>query len=172
MPCQAPTPTSRTRPLMAPDRILPFSTPPSHSLAALQSLQKSIASFAAASYPSLITSVGSEVRENRVRVGASDVQQATEILHNQFGSGAPITVQYQPVSRPRRSGRERVTGPIRAGDVVRLLDGPNSPAKEKLVGSLCTNAFGAFDKVNNKQTGQVKTRMFVLTASHCIENGP
>ncbi|HEX5376365.1 MAG TPA: DUF6531 domain-containing protein [Solirubrobacterales bacterium] len=154
--------------IIQPERITSFPAQPGYSLTELQALQGEVVALAQSSQPGLFTGASVDVKANNVMVGASNVGQATTLLQNSLGTNAPITVTYQATARPRRDSRERVSGPIRAGDLIRLLDRTNGPASPKLVGSPCTAAFGAFDKVNSPTTGQSIMRMFVLSAGHCM----
>jgi YD repeat-containing protein len=154
--------------LIAPDRVRGFSSPPSHSLAALNALQGQINGLRASS-PNLITKVSVDVQENRVAVGASDVGQAKYLLDQSFGVSAPIAVTFQ-LPMPKRSGRERAAGPMRAGDWMILQDNPKGqvPEAQQEKGLACTANFGAFDRFKSPQTGTDTYAMFVLGAGHCL----
>jgi streptogramin lyase len=150
--------------LIEPDRVRGFSSPPSHSLAALATLQGQIAD-TRTSAPNLITSVSIDLKANRVSVGATDVGQAEDLLDSTLGESAPADVSYQP-PMPRRSGREQAEGPMRAGDWMQLNDRPSG-----LQFYPCTANFGAFATVKSPQTGELIKAMFVLGAGHCLELG-
>jgi YD repeat-containing protein len=150
-------------------RMAGFPTVPQYSLAALESLRSQVSTFAASSQPRVISEARIDVKANKVNVGASNVSQATSQLNGAFGSGAPLIVTYQPNARDRKAGRERIEGPMRAGDLLRLLDRENGPVKEPELGSECTGAFGAFAQAKSPTTGQPVKRMFVLTAGHCMD---
>ncbi len=156
--------------LPAPARIYTFQATPANSLSGLRSLQSQVATLATGSQPGLITDAAIDVQASKVVVGSSNVGQATSLLASNFGASAPLAVTFQAVARPRREGRERVSGPIKAGDWIRLLDNATGSVKEKLVGSECTAAVGAFDQAQSPQGVPLK-RMFVLTAGHCMEAG-
>ncbi len=157
--------------LIAPERVVAALGIPTHSLANLNSLQQQIITAAATNQPGLITGADVDVQANNVRVGASNVGQAIGFLQGIFGSTAPITVNYQPATMPLQSGRERSSGQIRAGDLIRLQDRPNGEVKPILIGSECTANFGAFDQAKIKGTDRTFKRMFLLSASHCMELG-
>jgi hypothetical protein len=160
----------RSAGLMTPDRIAPYPEVPMHTFSELRSLQGEIASLAGSSQPGLITGAEVNLQDNRVDVGASNVGETTSLLEESFGASAPIDVTYQATARPRRDSRERIEGPIRAGDLIRLNDREGGSVDEKLTGSVCTAGFGAFDQATSN-TNTIIKRMFVLTAGHCMVIG-
>lgn len=152
----------------APDRVRAFASAPSFSLATLISLQNNITNLARSNGSTGINSVSVAVEANRVTVATSDVEGTTAFLNKELGATAPFTVTYVSSPPPHRDSRERIEGPIRAGDLIRLNDREDGPVKEKLIGTICTAAFGAFDNVKAKSTGQTLKAMFVLSAGHCF----
>jgi YD repeat-containing protein len=160
--------------LMAgPERIIGFAKPPQHTLASLESLRGQV-SAAAAGYPAgLINRIRVDVVSNSIKVGASDVAQAQGHIHNSFGFQAPITVSFNRHGPESKTGRQRTTGAIRAGDELMqkywIVD-PEDPDEEEFDGP-CTAGFGAFERAKKPGTGDPVLRLFALTAGHCAGIG-
>jgi YD repeat-containing protein len=145
--------------LAAPMRVTGFSVLPTNSLSQLESLAAQVEAFAV-SHPELpIATTGTDMKANRVSVGAGNVAQVTNSLTAMFGAGAPISVSYAPMPGPR-AGRERIYGPIRAGD--------RFAGDDHWEGFFCTANFGAWDKGVKPGNGQPVTRYFMLAAGHCV----
>ncbi len=150
--------------LVPSDRLRAFPSQPQHTLNALESLQVGIAEHSGTA--GIVTRVGIDVKGNAVSVGATNPTQAQSILSGTYGAQAPITA-YADSFRiaPRR--RDRLTGPVKAGD---LLRGEPVPANEEVNG--CTTGFGAWDTAGtNPATGSPSYRHFILTAGHCFKEG-
>jgi YD repeat-containing protein len=147
--------------LSVPGRVSGFSTPPAHSLSGLESLEASVLAFGYTLSPGLVSTVGVNVRDNRLDVGTVDVNQTTAHIANQFGPQAPIHVYYQP-SLPEPRNRKRDEGSVRAGDYV---------TSDYLGGPGCTAGFGAWENGTKPGSGQTVHRLFLLVAGHCIQPG-
>jgi len=106
------------------------------------------------------------VPSNTIRVGASNVSQAQSFLQASFGAQAPISVHFDPTGLERKDSRQRIVGPIRAGDELMMFYPKEEPDEAFFFGP-CTSAFGAFERAKNAVTGQSVLRMFALTAGHC-----
>jgi hypothetical protein len=87
-------------------------------------------------------------------------------LQGSFGAGSPISVHLDRTGRELKDGRQRIKGPIRAGDEFMMIYPEEEPG-EPLEYGPCTAAFGAFERAKNPETGKSTLRMFVLTAGHC-----
>lgn len=149
--------------MVEPERVTAFPAPPSHTLVYLESLQSQISS-KAATYPSgLIKSIRIDIEKNLISVGAYPVSQAQSLLQNDFGNQAPISVHHQLTFRKKKIGRERIEGKVRAGDEI------ISKYNEFPESGPCTASFGAFQIGEKPATGERVSRMFVLTAGHCVE---
>jgi hypothetical protein len=107
-----------------------------------------------------------DLASNMIRVGASDVSQAENLLKASFGAQAPISVHFDPTGIERKDSRQRIGGQIRAGDELMMFYPKETPSEELVYGP-CTAAFGAFESAKNPKTGKRVLRKFVLTAGHC-----
>ncbi len=112
----------------------------------------------------LVVDVKFDESGRAVRVGTPSVAQVEGILHQMFGSNAPIVVEYETADGSLLGGRWRNEGRMRAGDGIftKHFDAENvyQGIHE------CTAAFGAKDKAGESH-GQPRWRLFVLTAGHC-----
>lgn len=143
--------------LMAPEgRVKAFLAQPAHPLASLDLLQSSISDAGSAAGP--ITRVGVDVEHNTVSVGALDRSQVEQSLDSMFGAQAPINVYSDSQGIAPRS-RERYTGDLKAGDLVR-----SEPPEG------CTAGFGAWDRAGTAPTGSTIFRHFLLLAGHCFKD--
>jgi tripartite motif-containing protein 71 len=150
--------------LAAPDRIVPFTLPPQNSMTALNTLLGQVRTSIQSYPPNVASRAGVDVEANRVSVTASNVSQAQSLLTAAYGSGAPIQVaQGDPLQA--RGDRERVNGPMLAGDRVWTKE-PNGEEWG------CSAGFGAFDYSRNPTTNANVLRMFFLLAAHCAEEVP
>jgi sugar lactone lactonase YvrE len=158
--------------LLAAERIVPFSTPPDHSITALRNLRSEVGSYRAthSSISKLITTNGIETSGNVLSVGATDVSAVSAALQSAFGSGAPVSVSAGSRLVPR-TGRFRASGPLQGGDGISSLynhsceDGTG----DHDCAVTCTAAFGAKDAVTKKPNGEYINAYFTLTAGHCFE---
>ena len=144
--------------LLAPARIAAFTEPPAHPLQELEGIESAIRNS-----PSMnISRVGIDIKNNRVSVGAGNVNQVTNELAALLGSGAPFAVYYEPEALQPRSGRERNSGYIAAGDWL------SSP----YFGSIgCTAGYGAWENSPAKPNGEVVHKLFLLDVAHCFIEG-
>jgi sugar lactone lactonase YvrE len=159
--------------LMAPSRIAPFPTPPTHSLPSLETLVESIddASNTNQVLANDITVLGVDEASNLVEVGATETSPVEAELHALFGASAPIYVRHEssiidsppPVFPGASRGRDHDSGRIYAGD---RIFGHKSGAYTE-----CTAGFGAWEDRGKKSNGQPIRARFLLTAGHCSDLG-
>ncbi|MGN6814974.1 MAG: hypothetical protein ACTHK3_02675, partial [Solirubrobacterales bacterium] len=145
--------------LIAPNRIHPFPSFPTHSLSSLESLERSVLADAG-SIPGLVD-VQINVEQNRVDVGATNVAEVTQQLEALFGS-EPIHVYLQSEAATFKSTSAwgEPTGAVKAAT---RLWGRGSTA--------CSAGFGAWDKGGQNPDGSAIYRRFLLTAGHCYLSG-
>jgi tripartite motif-containing protein 71 len=148
--------------LLAPTRLVAFPSIPQYALTQLENVEAQVNTIADENPELPITTVSVDVKSNKVSVGASDVQQVTDYLTSALGSAAPFTVFYNARTPSPRAGRERIDGPIQAGD--RFTD-DWMPATY-----YCTSGFGAFEFAKRPSDGARVERDFMLTAGHCTRD--
>ncbi len=153
--------------LLAPSRVEPFETQPQFSLVFLRGLIGSVAQriVSSPSIRQLVTQYGVDVEGNSVAVGATDASGVEAFLQGEFGTGAPITVNYDP-AKPQRSNEIRLRSKdnrLFAGDALQVEEG------EYL--TECTTNFGASEQIGSKPTGEAIFAHFALTAGHCFQEG-
>jgi YD repeat-containing protein len=148
-------------PLVAEDRIVAFTASQNRSLSNLRQLMAQVNSAwdTNAALEASLLEVGVDPAADLVRVGASDVNQATTTLNSLFGSSAPIAVEkVTPV--------KTLSGRIEAGEnlYVKRYNGDESILED----GFCTAGFGAFDKVTRDDGGTDRVQ-YLLTSGHCSE---
>jgi hypothetical protein len=144
----------------AKDRLQVFGAPESLPVKSLveKEEQVSTALESTAALRTLVTEVWIDYAANSVKVGATDVPQATQGLQQVLGNLNGISVVSQPVRSSYSSGRNRTTGRMLAGDRLVIKESDIS----------CTAGFGAYEKRNQKSNGEPITVPFFLTAGHCF----
>lgn len=150
--------------LVAGDRLMPFVDAPLNSMTQLESLAEQVWSNIESFPPNVANRASIDVKANRVSVVASNVSQAQSLLMSEFGSDAPLEVAVGEPLQPR-GDRERVNGPMLAGDRVWTKE-PNGEEWG------CSAGVGAYDYGTNPITQAVVLRMFFLLAAHCAEEVP
>jgi YD repeat-containing protein len=113
-----------------------------------------------------IVSVSTTEAGRVVHVGTPNVAQVESTLHQMFGAGAPIEVEYETSDGELLGGRYRNEGRMRAGDAIMARAYTSGTPYEHKGNETCTAGFGAKDKAGESQ-GQPLWRLFVLTAGHC-----
>lgn len=163
----------------APERIRPFETLPSNSLATLETLEGTVLAIAGNAPSGAISNVGIDLKSNRVQVGANDLTQATNLLAGQL-AGQPYTVSYQPAEQPSgvagaasMQGRVHDYGSIKAGDLITSMSYEKDNIErrkkgEKLPNEGCTAGFGAWEN-GQQPNGNSVHRLFLLSVWHCFE---
>ena len=146
-------------PLIAPDRLRVFPSPPKTARVDLDKLDSEIDQewMSNSALTPLITETSVSEEKDTVEVGAANVSQVAATLAQVFGAQAPITVIYQPEQPESLSSRFQTSGRILAGD--NILN----------VHEACSAGFGAFEKRIDKITQKLITAHFLLTAGHCFD---
>ncbi|HEU4502878.1 MAG TPA: trypsin-like serine protease, partial [Nitrospira sp.] len=142
-------------PFLPSDRIQAFQASPGHSLGTLEALATDLRS-RRINEPA-ITEVVVNSRTNAVDVGASNVPLVQSAVNGWYGQSAPISVRYLANADEPKDVRERLSGPMRAGD--RVVDDHWQ----------CTLGFGARESTGEKSNGEAVVLYFGLTAAHCFE---
>jgi hypothetical protein len=147
--------------LSAANRVAGYPSSPNDSIAELTNLQMTIAEQDSTTGPlaGLITRVGIDLANNRVKVGSLNAGQVEAGLHSAYGSNAPI-VAYADQSEPLE-GHFTDDGPVQPGIAVGFAE-ENKP-------NYCTAGFAAKEKTSkiNQATGQPFVERFLLIAGHC-----
>ena len=111
-------------------------------------------------FGSHVTELELDEQANSVKVGATSPALVETLIGQIVGSSAPVTVYLQPDLPERRSGRNRASGRMMAGD--RIFSDQITVYRE------CTAGFGAWeDRGTKKPNGEDLRARFVLTAGHC-----
>ncbi|MGN6258329.1 MAG: virginiamycin B lyase family protein [Solirubrobacterales bacterium] len=146
--------------LAAPSRIVGFSSPPTWTVASIEANAESIQTYAI-SHPAMqqnVSAVEFVPATNKVRVEAANVSAAEAEVSAAIGSTARVEFKSEPEPWRLASGRYRRSGPVKAGDAMRTITGPEQ--------SGCTAGFG----VAERSPGE-PTKKYLLTAGHCYHVG-
>jgi len=145
--------------LINPGAIREFPTPPTVSIASLETSSDSVIAALDGNSPmaQLTTSVHVSPQSRMIEVGATDPAAVQQFLSTVFGTGAPIKVQ-QEAKYQNSASRYGTSGPIVGG--AGIIHG----------GAICTAGYGSRTKTGESQ-GQPLYTYFTTTAGHCYDFG-
>ncbi len=153
--------------LVGADRVAPFPSSPGHSLAQLETLESNVRNVTESLQT--VTRVTSDVKINKVIVGATDPSAVSSYLTGQLGA-QPLSIIYEPtpidqvtagegVTPPSPRSRERVEGSVLGGDFI---------TNEYFGYAGCTAGYGAWENGEKASNGQPVHRIFLLDVAHCF----
>lgn len=152
-------------PLAAPTELHAYPMPPSHSVASLEGIMNSIESSANEILAEDVVELGIDEAGGTVLVGAVEVGQVRAAIESTVGPGAPVTVYAEEEGEPF-AGRNRVSGPIEAGDWIWNEQGGENEKGERYLNK-CTAGYGAWEALTPKPNGEPTIAEFLLVAGHC-----
>lgn len=143
--------------LAATDRIVGFTNAPTWTVAQIEGNADSIEENweSGSAIGENVVGVEFDPATNKVRVGAENISAAEAETSSIIGSLARVEFVQAPEPPEFLAGRNRTTGPVKAGDFIRTENNG------------CTAAFGATEQAPPGQP----TKRFLLTAGHCFEIG-
>ncbi len=148
--------------LIATDRIVPFLSVPTNSLASMGTIATEIPQRVSSrpDITSILTKSGVDVSGNTVLVGATNPAAAANYFSATFGANAPIQISFNSHKPVQRDARSRsVDDRLFAGDWISGGE------------YYCTLGFGASEYRGKNQSGAAQFAHLGLTAGHCFGVG-